>query len=169
MILSVSRQFFRKNSCLSALYVKWHQKPKRGKQKMKKCYRGSVGYWNQFLIFSWPITSPMKKLFGNQFRVGRSTIDFKKWRLKSKWPEYLCISKCSGPLVNIKVLKLLEYLKDGCLKYTFSFVLLKNSYGYFEELSIWKSFGYRMTISINNLIVSNSIKALTRSSASLKR
>ena len=61
--------------CRGAIYVKWNQK--RGKPKIKTSFRLSEGCLHEFMIFYWPITSPLQnKTFENRFRVSRSNIDF---------------------------------------------------------------------------------------------
>ena len=64
------------------------RKTKKGvTKKMKKWVRGSVACWKKIVIF-WPTMRTTQKPFGNRFRVSRSTIDFKKWRLNFKWPNH---------------------------------------------------------------------------------
>ena len=63
---------------MSAVNVKWEQKPIKGKQKMKKCVTGSLGYWHQFMIFLGLLRVRCKKPLGNRLRASRSKNDFKK-------------------------------------------------------------------------------------------
>ena len=52
--------------------------PKRGKAKMKKLVRGSVGCWKKMCFFFGPPRVQFKKPFGNRLRVSRPKMDFKK-------------------------------------------------------------------------------------------
>ena len=74
---------------------------KGGNQKLKKWVRESVGCWKKIVIFFGPQRVQCKKPFGNRLRESRSKIDFRKWRLNFKWPNYFK-NRCVDPQEYIK-------------------------------------------------------------------